>query len=371
MKSLEIVLAIVLSIGAVQGVVYGCVLCVNNKGNKLANRFLATILFFFSYRLFVEVIKLFGVGFYDFWYHVLLEYNWIYGALIFFFVKASVTQNFKFRLNNNWIHFLPVLIEFTWSNFIKTQNFYWDGTRESLSWLGYWGYVVWMHYPTMYIICALLIIYYTQKSKRLIVEAISSDALVGENQVNWISNVLKVLQYFSIIVVVIVLTDFIFFDYAFNKYYEYPIFLILAIITYGLGLKGFAKRNDVLFKTKIVLTKKEEEQLQTIAQKLNSLMNDEQLFKDSSLTLRSLSDHLGIKSYLITKCLNHVFEKKFNDYINELRIEELKRLLKDPKNQNFTLLNLAFESGFNSKASFNRAVIKLTGKSPKHLKPGV
>ena len=59
----------------------------------------------------------------------------------------------------------------------------------------------------------------------------------------------------------------------------------------------------------------------------------------------------------------------FNDFINEYRIEELKKLLNDPKNNNFTLLSLAFEAGFNSKASFNRAVKKLTGKSPSALKP--
>ena len=79
-----------------------------------------------------------------------VEFNWIYGALIYFFVKAYVTPKFRLNFKRDWIHFLPVIIEFLWSNYIKSQNFYWDGTRESLSWLGYWGYVVWMHYPTMY-----------------------------------------------------------------------------------------------------------------------------------------------------------------------------------------------------------------------------
>jgi AraC-like DNA-binding protein len=47
----------------------------------------------------------------------------------------------------------------------------------------------------------------------------------------------------------------------------------------------------------------------------------------------------------------------------------LKRLLSDEKNKNYTLLALAYEAGFNSKASFNRAVKKLTGKPPGALKP--
>nr|WP_246615810.1 helix-turn-helix transcriptional regulator [Aquimarina litoralis] len=97
-------------------------------------------------------------------------------------------------------------------------------------------------------------------------------------------------------------------------------------------------------------------------------MLEEQLFKDPELTLASLSKQLDVKPYLVTKCLNTIYQKKFNDYINELRIEEVKRLLNDPKNDNFTLLALAYEAGFNSKASFNRAVKKITGNPPSALK---
>jgi hypothetical protein len=124
MKPLEVLLTVLLGIGAIQGLVYGIILWNNNSQNRTANKFLATILFFFSYRLIVEILKLFNIGFYDFWYHFLLEYNWIYGALIYFFVKAYITPKFKLNLKNDWIHFLPVGIEFLWSNFIKSQNFY-------------------------------------------------------------------------------------------------------------------------------------------------------------------------------------------------------------------------------------------------------
>ena len=97
-------------------------------------------------------------------------------------------------------------------------------------------------------------------------------------------------------------------------------------------------------------------------------MVEESAFKNLDITLSSLAKAISEKSYLTTKCLNTIFEKKFNDFINEYRIEELKSLLKDPKNNNYTLLSLAFEAGFNSKASFNRAVKKLTGKPPSALK---
>nr|WP_247672633.1 helix-turn-helix domain-containing protein [Aquimarina sp. MMG016] len=97
-------------------------------------------------------------------------------------------------------------------------------------------------------------------------------------------------------------------------------------------------------------------------------MQEERLFKDPELTLVSLSKQLSVKSYLVTKCLNTIYQKKFNDYINEFRIEEVKRLVNDPKNEHLTLLALAYEAGFNSKASFNRAVKKITGNPPSALK---
>jgi AraC-like DNA-binding protein len=367
-KPLEIILSIFLSIGAIQGIVYGIILWKNQNINKTANRYLAIILWFFAYRLLVEVFKLFGIGYYDTWYHILLEYNWIYGALIFFFVKACVTPNFKLHLKHDWIHFIPVSIEFIWSNFIKTQNFFWDGTRESLSWLGYWGYVVWMQLPTQYIISAALIIVYVSKSEKLLSKSdYDTYKLISQNT-TWIKRLLKLMKYYAIVVIVLVLADYLFFDYAFNRFYNYPIFIGMALITYWLGIEGFNKKDNQIIKTKSVLDPKEKTLLDDIASKLETLMNTEKAYKNPDITLSSLSQQLGVKSYLTTKCLNIIYEKKFNDFINEYRIKELKSLLKDPKNSNYTLLSLAFESGFNSKASFNRAVKKFTEKSPSALK---
>ncbi|MCA0132538.1 helix-turn-helix domain-containing protein [Winogradskyella alexanderae] len=368
MKPFEIFFIVLLSIGAFQGIIYGIILWYNNGTNKVANRFLATILFFFSYRLIVEILKLFGIGFYDFFYHILLEYNWIYGALIYFFIKACVTPNFKLNIKNDWIHFLPVIIEFIWSNFIKSQNFYWDGTRESLSWLGYWGYVVWMLYPTQYIISVGLIIFYINKSNKLLIQSNSETFQLIIKNIRWIKLVLKFMKIYSVLVIFVVLIDFLFFEYAFNRSYHYPLFAGMALLTYWLGIQGFNKKDKVIIKTKTVLEPKEKELLSALAHKIEQIMINSKYYKNPDLSLSLLSKELGEKSYLITKCLNLVIGKKFNDYINEYRINELKELLKDPKNENYTLLSLAFEAGFNSKASFNRAVKKLTGKSPSALK---
>jgi AraC-like DNA-binding protein len=65
--------------------------------------------------------------------------------------------------------------------------------------------------------------------------------------------------------------------------------------------------------------------------------------------------------------LNEHFHKNFSDYINSLRIEEAKKILQDPAN-NKTILEILYETGFNSKASFNAYFKKETGLTPTEFK---
>ncbi|MEL6843323.1 MAG: AraC family transcriptional regulator, partial [Bacteroidota bacterium] len=121
----------------------------------------------FSYRLLVQILRLFGLGHYDSWYYIMLDLSWIHGALIYFYTIAQTQANFKLE-RKHLIHFLPVFIQISFSVFVRLQNLYWDGTRESLSWLGYYGYVLWMNNSTIYIIASSLIIIYGLKSLKLL-----------------------------------------------------------------------------------------------------------------------------------------------------------------------------------------------------------
>jgi AraC-like DNA-binding protein len=51
--------------------------------------------------------------------------------------------------------------------------------------------------------------------------------------------------------------------------------------------------------------------------------------------------------------------------VNDYRIEEFKNQIQLADNQHLTMLAVAFDCGFNSKTTFNRAFKKTTGKSPK------
>lgn len=101
-----------------------------------------------------------------------------------------------------------------------------------------------------------------------------------------------------------------------------------------------------------------------IHQELNSLMLKEKCYTDPELTLAQLSNELNIHPNSLSQVINSMEQKNFYDYINAQRIEEFKRIVSLSENQQFTLLSLAFECGFNSKTSFNRNFKKHTGTSP-------
>ena len=98
--------------------------------------------------------------------------------------------------------------------------------------------------------------------------------------------------------------------------------------------------------------------------KIENVMTKEKLYLNPELTLSELSDKLASHNSLISNVINTQFQKNFNDFVNEFRVNIFKEKIKDPKLQHLTLLAIAFDCGFNSKSTFNRAVKKVTGEMP-------
>lgn len=375
MSTTEIFLIIILCLGALQGLIFGIILMRSRNHNRAANRILAVLLFLFSYRLLVQVIRLFGIGYYDGWYYIIVDLSWVHGALLYFYTRALTRPNFRLH-KRDWLHFIPLVLQIGFSVFVRLQNLYWDGTRESLSWLGFWGYVVWMNNPTIYIVASTLIVYYAYRSEKLL-RVTGESVEIKADRLRWIRRIIRSFKIYFALVLVILLVDLLAFTatsdssyFYFTRFYYYPFFLGMAILTYWIGMEGFARRDQDGFILKKTLTHPEKERLEVIAQALQSAMSEEKVFTDPEISMTSLAKHLGVKPYLLSRCLNELMNKKFTNYINEHRVAEVQRLLQDPKNAKYTLLSLALEAGFNSKSSFNRAVKKQLGISPNALKDG-
>lgn len=129
-------------------------------------------------------------------------------------------------------------------------------------------------------------------------------------------------------------------------------------------VNAIAENEPVIEKKKYAKSGLNEDSAKELHIQLKQLMDAEKLFSEPELNLNDLANRLDIHPNYLSQVINEMEGVNFYDYINSLRIEEFKRLVFLPENQKYTLLALAYDCGFNSKSSFNRAFKKNTNLSP-------
>ena len=108
-----------------------------------------------------------------------------------------------------------------------------------------------------------------------------------------------------------------------------------------------------------------------IHERLDQLMTHEKTYTEPELSLAMLAGKLNVHPNYLSQVINEKEGKSFFDYINNLRVEEFKRLISLPGSNRFTFLSLAYDCGFNSKSSFNKNFKKVTGVSPSEYIAGL
>lgn len=365
---------ILLSIGCAQGIFFGLQLFWT-RTYPSKNKFLACLLLLFSYRLFNQILLYFGIGKYDWWYHSTLDLSWAYGALIFLYIKASSSISYQFSKKDQLL-FIPVALQIIMGLFVRSQNFFWDGTRESLSWLGYWGYVLWMNYSTVPFIASVFILFHLKKAKT----SLSAIDLAQRNPepYRFIEKLLINTQRFYILVVAIYLVDFLLIRfihqeayYYFNRFYYNPFLIGISILTYVLSFVGYKQRKSLLIRPKPQYPTRNQKTLEEIAERLDLLMRTQQVFKNPNLSLDDLAKLLDTKTHLLSQTLKYIHDTSFYPFLTKYRVEEFRSLLLDPEHRHLSLLGLAYEAGFNSKSSFHRAIKKHYQLTPSEFKKQV
>jgi putative ABC transport system permease protein len=104
---------------------------------------------------------------------------------------------------------------------------------------------------------------------------------------------------------------------------------------------------------------------------LQRQMKANRFYLDAELSLNSLAKKLGISIHELSRIINTGLRKNFNDFVNEFRIQDVARKMKDPTYDRITLLGIAYDCGFNSKTTFNRAFKQILGKSPAEYKEDI
>jgi AraC-like DNA-binding protein len=97
---------------------------------------------------------------------------------------------------------------------------------------------------------------------------------------------------------------------------------------------------------------------------LTSYMETEKPYLNPALSVRNLAEEIKMNSRDLSILINQNLNQHFFDFVNEYRIKQAMKILKNPSKKEFTVLEILYEVGFNSKSSFNTAFKKHTGITP-------
>lgn len=350
------------------------------QNNNNANKWLSFLLFLCA--MYIAPYMLGYAGWYsrkvtrEILYFIPFMQVLLIGPVIFFYTKSLLNSTFKIS-KKEYYHFIPALIYLVYSLIVFITDklildefyFYADGRDKDMA---NWYQIAGIISMVYYLIASLK---FYKNYKKLVFDKVSfADSILFE----WIPNFL--IAFLSIVVlrVLLFLLNPEWGNFG-NQFWHYIAFSIVVLYVSVNGYANAVKMsflNDVNSESINVYQESDEdyktkqdntnlEEIEFWKDKILHLVESEKVFKNPTLTLSDLSKLLNTNTKTISKSINSGFDMNFNDFINHYRIEAVKEKLQKEEHKTSTLLGIAFDCGFNSKATFNRAFKKSTDLSPK------
>ncbi|MEO0628753.1 MAG: helix-turn-helix transcriptional regulator [Bacteroidota bacterium] len=314
-------------------------------------------------------------GYREFLFFVPFQQLFLIGPVIYVYVK-SLLEGPKSIDKKDGLHFVPALLYLGYSLFIFVFDvfvydeyyYYADGRDKDLA---NWYQIGGLASICIYLFLSLKI-YFSYK-KRIFNELAYADLVIFD----WI-------RQFLIALLIIVGIRFLFLLLLpnfgqFGQWFYY--YLLFSLVFCFIAFSGYSHtitlhsiyRGNTL---KDLITKQNtsatpysaKESVPADKNALTELMARDRSYTDPTLTLTDLADQLGMTSKQTSALINKEFKQNFNDFINTYRVEEVKRRLEAGEGEQFTILSIAMDCGFNSKTTFNRVFKRLSGETPGQFK---
>ena len=362
------IVGILLILGTVQGFFLAILLFTKYKSNP-ANRYLGLLILFYS--LFIVNSMLSSTEalqrHYPHWLLIFSGLPFLFGPLHMIYVAELTDSHLKFA-RMHWYHFLPFII---YKSFYLQTIFI---SREELQTV---FLEIWQNNPPLhivvfgllttitgifYIIMALVVFNrYSSKIKNVY-------SSLEKVNLYW----LRFFTYAALFVWLVVLAQNILsISRVSIKEHFNLVPLLTSIFVYAIGYIGLFKseifeqqevRNNLRQAHELEAGKTgrkyeksglDEQKAAELLSRLQKLMEDERLYLNPNLTLNELSEKLGITNHNLSEILNTRVSQNFFDFVNQYRVNEVKKMLEDKRNDHLTLLAIALDAGFNSKSGFN------------------
>lgn len=138
---------------------------------------------------------------------------------------------------------------------------------------------------------------------------------------------------------------------------------IFGITLYFL-LSNFGIRSGFFFK-EILKQKPQPIDDPLLSSKLQTLMEEQKVYKKEGLTIRELATLMNEQEYRLRRLINgQLGFRNFNDFLNQYRINDACEILSDPTQTRKTILEIAYDLGYQSIGPFNKAFKDLKGVTP-------
>lgn len=362
---MKLFLGTVLLLGCLQGVI-ACVLLFRSKRHRQANRLLGTLILVISLATFKVYTN--ANGWWDQGLAAILIANFVpfflimpVGPLVYFYTKSCLDPRFILGKRDR-IHFFPVILDLVpvltaflyvgllavglarpgdgrWGAFIDAYNDYVDIPR-------------WMS-ATVYLVAGWRLL----------------GNMRGVEANSWPRQFLFGFTIFQGIWLLHLVPYELSTDWTLDHLGWYPLYVPLVILSYWLGIKGYLSL-QALPERGAPLSRSV---TQPILQTLEQLMVGDKIFLNPDLNLSQLAKRVGVAPKTLSAVLNQHLGKSFNEYINEYRVREVQGRLLGGDGRDLTIAGLAYEAGFNSLQTFQRAFKSISGVTPSEfmLKSGI
>jgi AraC-like DNA-binding protein len=251
------------------------------------------------------------------------------GPLLFMFTKSLFDSSYRLSWKN-WLQLVPAVLLFAIS-FVAEWNFL-NAT-----------YRIFTTSVVVYLIVTLAFLWTNRETFR------ADDMkwkwilfIVGGIGLLWITFVCQLIFYQPLVYQLIVISA--------------------ALVFYGLS--WYAIPRSRLFISEVPKKISEEKTYEDLGIRIRALLDSEEIFVNTDLTVSSLAVRLKVPAYMASRAINQYFNKSFSELIVEYRIRKAEHLLAADSQKSLTIEAIAFESGFNTLSAFYKAFKKINNVTP-------
>ena len=354
---------IILFLGfVVLGVFWGLLFFFKKRGDRFANNILGAYTLLFSFELLCKCLRWSGYMSTEAFIHfsLLNAPLWLlYGPLVYLYSRRVITGKGVCRSDAFFLLVVLIFVVLLGPYYIldtESKIFVW---KEKALFDHVWlpTYIIWVIMPIMAFYGFLALRHF------------GPEARSGYRENTWLLWFLAgyfgyVLAFFAFIT----LTRLGWLNPAYDYFVDIVIVFFIGVLTFF----GFVQPE--IFEGKrvrqlIPFVKYQKTGLSDMVsmefkEKLVNLMWQEELFLEPTLRMDDVAKRLKLSRNHTSQVINQHFNLSFFDFVNKYRIEKAKELLTEGRASDSSITQIAYDSGFNNRASFYKAFKKFEGMTP-------